>query len=49
LEQFYGLQIGPERGAVGHREHTVVPLLLALGLLLDLQDPDGFASKHTPG
>src|SRR6266567_1018431 len=43
------LQIGLERGAVGHREHTVVPFLLALGLLLDLEDPDGFASKHHAG
>jgi hypothetical protein len=43
------LQICLERGAVGHREHTVVPFLLALGLLLDLEDPDGFASKHHAG
>lgn len=43
------LQIGLERGAVGYREHTVVPLLLALGLLLDLEDPDGSASKHHAG
>src|SRR6266436_8273440 len=43
------LQIGLERGAVGHREHTVVPFLLVLGLLLDLEDPDGFASKHHAG
>jgi hypothetical protein len=43
------LQIGLERGAVGHREYAVVPLLLALGFLLDLEDPDGLASKHHAG
>ena len=43
------LQIGLKRGAVRNRKHAVVPLLLALVLLLNLQDSDGQASKNYAG
>src|SRR3954453_2728257 len=43
------LQIGLERRAVWHREYAVVPLLLAFGLLLDLEDPHRPTSKNHAG
>jgi hypothetical protein len=43
------LQVGLKRRAVRHREHAVISLDLAVGVLLDFQNSDGPAAKYHAG